>query len=307
MELKWLEDFVSLANTRSFSKSAEQRNVTQPAFSRRIRALENWLGTALVDRSTYPTTLTEAGRSFRDTAEQALVLLHEARDDFRQEASRARATISLSVLHGITLRFLPPWLSEIQKQIGPISTRIDPGNFHDCVQALVEERYDFLLTYANQSVPVLLDPEKYPSIKLADDIFLPVSGTDNRKRPLFKFSTDRAKPTPWLSYASNSYVGRMQDFILSRQKPPLCLSPVCENPMSESLKAMALEGHGVAWLTKSSIDNELAERELAIIGTKAMQMSFDICLYRSIEKTRPQVIQFWSCVESLTQSTGANA
>ena len=40
MELKWLEDFVSLANTSSFSKSAKQRNVTQPAFSRRIRALE---------------------------------------------------------------------------------------------------------------------------------------------------------------------------------------------------------------------------------------------------------------------------
>ena len=31
MELKWLEDFVSLANTGNFSRSAEERNVTQPA------------------------------------------------------------------------------------------------------------------------------------------------------------------------------------------------------------------------------------------------------------------------------------
>ena len=52
MELKWLEDFLSLAETRSFSRSAEQRRVTQPAFSRRIRSLEIWLGTVLLDRST---------------------------------------------------------------------------------------------------------------------------------------------------------------------------------------------------------------------------------------------------------------
>ena len=40
MDTKWLEDFVSLAETRSFSRSAQLRHVTQPAFSRRIQALE---------------------------------------------------------------------------------------------------------------------------------------------------------------------------------------------------------------------------------------------------------------------------
>lgn len=51
METKWLEDFVSLAETRSFSRSAQLRHVTQPAFSRRIQALEAWAGADLVDRS----------------------------------------------------------------------------------------------------------------------------------------------------------------------------------------------------------------------------------------------------------------
>jgi len=40
VELKWLEDFISLARTRNFSRSAEERHVTQSAFSRRIQALE---------------------------------------------------------------------------------------------------------------------------------------------------------------------------------------------------------------------------------------------------------------------------
>jgi len=300
MELKWLEDFVSLANTRNFSKSAKQRNVTQPAFSRRIRALENWLGTSLIDRSTYPTTLTESGRAFRETAEQTLILINQARDEFRAQQGRARATISISVLHGITLTFIPQWLKDVQSALGQISTKIDPGNFHDCVQALVDGDYDLLLTYSNESVPVLLDPQLYPSIKLADETFLPVSATDSRGRPLYRMDSTKPKPVPWLNYGSQSYLGRVEEFILSQQKPRLDLQSVCENPMGESLKAMVLEGYGVAWFTETSIRDELADKRLVAVGSKDLQMSFDICIYRSIQKTRPQLMQFWSCVESLS-------
>ena len=42
MQLKWLEDFVALAQERSFTRAAELRHVTHLAFGRRIRALESW-------------------------------------------------------------------------------------------------------------------------------------------------------------------------------------------------------------------------------------------------------------------------
>ena len=70
METKWLEDFVSLAETNSFSRSAELRHVTQPAFSRRIQSLEAWLGTDLIDRTSYPTRLTHAGEVFFERLER---------------------------------------------------------------------------------------------------------------------------------------------------------------------------------------------------------------------------------------------
>jgi DNA-binding transcriptional LysR family regulator len=75
METKWLEDFVSLAETRSFSRSAQLRHVTQPAFSRRIQSLEAWAGVDLVDRSSYPTTLTPAGETLYAQALE-LSLIH---------------------------------------------------------------------------------------------------------------------------------------------------------------------------------------------------------------------------------------
>ena len=62
LETKWLEDFVALAATRSFSQAAQRRFVTQPAFSRRIRSLEAALGLRLLERTTRRLRLTEAGQ-----------------------------------------------------------------------------------------------------------------------------------------------------------------------------------------------------------------------------------------------------
>ena len=58
MQLKWLEDFVALAQERSFTHAAELRHVTHPAFGRRMRALESWAGTPLIEREAGPVKLT---------------------------------------------------------------------------------------------------------------------------------------------------------------------------------------------------------------------------------------------------------
>lgn len=83
METKWLEDFVSLAETRSFSRSAQLRHVTQPAFSRRIQSLEAWAGADLINRSSYPTRLTPAGEALYAQALELLQFLHNTRDMVR--------------------------------------------------------------------------------------------------------------------------------------------------------------------------------------------------------------------------------
>ena len=94
METKWLEDFVSLAETHSFSRSAQLRHVTQPAFSRRIQALEAWAGLDLVDRSSYPTRLTAAGESLHA---QALDILGVTRALVVAQSSSASIAFRLAV------------------------------------------------------------------------------------------------------------------------------------------------------------------------------------------------------------------
>ena len=99
METKWLEDFVSLAETRSFSRSAQLRHVTQPAFSRRIQSLEAWAGIDLVDRSSYPTRLTAAGETLHGQALEILGALQAARNMMRGHKVAGFDMIEFAVLH----------------------------------------------------------------------------------------------------------------------------------------------------------------------------------------------------------------
>ena len=301
MELKWLEDFIMLANQRSFSRAAKMRFVTQPAFSRRIKALENWLGAPLVDRSTYPTTLTDAGKQFRETAEEMLRVMHEARAEFSKQESRGRATLRFSALHAISLTFFPHWLKSVEGEIGErLMTSLSPGNLHDVVSSLVNGNCDFLLCFTHEAIPLLLDPQKYPGLCLAEETLMLVGPADRRGRPIWDLRLGGAEdPIPLLAYSPDCFFGRVQDHILARPGISGRFQPCYENPMAEALKAMALAGQGVAWLPESAVTQELADGRMIEIGDETYRTRLGVNLFRAADKNRTQVRRLWTCVEAM--------
>lgn len=301
MDLKWLEDFVSLANTGSFSRSAAERNVTQPAFSRRIRALEVWLGTELIDRSTYPTTMTAAGRAFRTTAEEVLTLLGQQRDEFQLERAHTRPALRFAALSTITLTFFPRWLRDIESRLGTLTTRLFSGDMHDCVEALSEGHCDFLLSFSHQAVPIMLDPTQFPSVLVGQDRLLPVVAQSVDRSG---FPGTKGTPVRYMAYSANTYLCRIVEHILKRN-PDHQFETCYENSMAEALKAMVLEGHGLAWLPVSSITQELERKKLVPVGGPAWELSLDIRLYRSANRLPPAAAAVWEhAVLASRQSTG---
>lgn len=88
MELVWLEDFLALADARNFSRAAEARNVTQPAFSRRIRAFENWIGAEMFTRGSRGVSLTAAGEHVLAHAGEIVRRIHDLRREVRALSGR---------------------------------------------------------------------------------------------------------------------------------------------------------------------------------------------------------------------------
>ncbi|MCA8880978.1 MAG: LysR family transcriptional regulator [Rhodobacteraceae bacterium] len=285
MELKWLEDFLSLAETRSFSRSAEDRNVTQPAFSRRIRALEVWLGAVLIDRSSYPIVLTPEGRKFRERAEEIVGLMKLSRAEFR-EADRPSnlPIVAITALHTLCITFLPRWLTDLRVRIGPVATRVLPENFHLCVQALVESGYDFFLTFHHPEVPNPLDSERYPHRVVGRDSLAAVTSP--------AMAAEGADRLPLLQYSRGSFLGLLAAIAQAQEgAPPTYLAHTNESSMAEALKFMAIEGHGVAWLPRSLVAPEIAAGRLAVV---APELPMDIRLYRSAARTRPLLDRVWA-------------
>ena len=160
METKWLEDFVSLAETRSFSRSAQLRHVTQPAFSRRIQSLEAWTGTDLVDRSSYPTRLTPAGETLYDQSLEMLQSLQNTRAMLRGHSSAGQDFIEFAVPHTFAFTFFPAWVRSLQENFGNFKSRLIALNVHDAVMRLVEGSCDLLIAYHHQSQPFQFDSER---------------------------------------------------------------------------------------------------------------------------------------------------
>ena len=113
MNLKQLEAFVRVAETKSFSAAAKMLFLTQPTVSAHIASLERELNTCLLIRNTKGVALSESGKELYAYAEQMLELEQKIRERFgltgRQPGSVLRiaaSTIpSLYLLPDIMARF----------------------------------------------------------------------------------------------------------------------------------------------------------------------------------------------------------
>ena len=292
MDIKWIEDFLSLAQTRNFSRAAEIRSVTQPAFSRRIRALEAWVGADLIDRSTYPLTLTEAGRMFGETARDAMRMLNESRSLLRDQGADA-GMLGISAGHTLSLNFFPLWIDRVQREFGNIRARILPTNVHDSVVSLVEGNCDLLLCYHHPELPIELDADRYESVCLGTEVVMPVSAPDQNGNPKFSLPGDKRKPTPALSFINASFFGRVIHLIRANADQESHLMPIYESDLAELLKTMALAGHGLAWLPESAILRERAEGKLVRAGGDEWTVTLEIRLFRANANQNPVLKALW--------------
>jgi DNA-binding transcriptional LysR family regulator len=262
METKWLEDFISLAETRSFSRSAQLRHVTQPAFSRRIQALEGWAGTDLVDRSSYPTRLTPAGQTLYSQAIEMLQSLQSTRAMLRGHSAAGQDVIEIAVPHTLAFTFFPSWVTSLREHFGPIKSRLIALNVHDAVLRLVEGSCDLLIAYHHPSQPLQLDANKYEMVSLGEETVAPWVKADAEGAPRYRLPGRPGQPLPYLGYAPGAYLGRVVDQLLKESGTAIHLDRVYETDMAEGLKVMALEGHGIAFLPQSAVRKEIKARKL---------------------------------------------
>jgi DNA-binding transcriptional LysR family regulator len=266
------------------------RHVTQPAFSRRIQALEAWTGIDLVDRSSYPTRLTPAGETFHAQALEILGALQATRNMMRSHQAAGQDMIEFAVPHTLAFTFFPHWWMNLKEdlrgRVGELKSRLTALNVHDAVLRLTEGGCDLLIAYHHAAQPLQLSTDRYEMLSLGRETLAPYVKADAEGQPLYRLPGRLGERLPFLSYASGAYMARLVEVILKDAPQPAALDPIYETDMAEGLKAMALEGHGLAFLPVSSVRKELKARRLV---PAAPSGSFELTMEVRIYRERPEV------------------
>ncbi|MDW6025761.1 LysR family transcriptional regulator [Mesorhizobium sp. BAC0120] len=306
MEIKWLEDFVTLAETSSFSRAAEARNVTQSAFSRRIKQLETWVGATLISRATMPAELTPAGRNFLPVARETIRTFYTVRETLRPASEHG--LVHFAALHTLTVTFFPQWLAQLQREGGEIGTSIlpDRGGIEANLAFLSDGEADFFLTYAHKEVPFHLDHELFEFLTIGTDRLIPLAAPHVRSgngvlagRDLLDRALAEKLTIPYLSYGYSSFFGVALGKLLARQ-PGFRQRIIHQNTISAGLKIMALNGAGICWLPESLVEQELASGTLVPITQSAgWSLELDIRLYRSVGNRKRNAEILWSAAQRI--------
>ncbi|MFK7940920.1 MAG: LysR family transcriptional regulator [Roseovarius sp.] len=298
MDIIWLRDFEALVAQKNFSRAAEERNVSQPAFSRRIRALEDDIGVCLINRQTLPLSLTPAGEVFLSQARVMLRTYQETLERCQKVEAAGENVLRFATSESLYLtqykHHIAPLVEECGLDIDLNSTSWGADQF---VSALQQRYCDMILTYWHPSMDFLspLEVSSCDYVTLSRDTFVPVA----RSGTQYDLSADKRRQVPLLSYGSASALRSVQDALLQGQSGHAGVFTVNQNALAISVKAMILEGFGMGWLPRRLCQDELDSGQLSVVD-KGLSAELEIRLYRGTDHSKPTLEKFWAQLQART-------
>lgn len=297
MEIAWLEDFLALAEQMNFSRAAAARHVTQPAFSRRISALERWVGTPLFDRDTHRISLTAAGADFRSVAEETLRRLLQGRQE-ALDAANAASSLRFAATSALALTFFPDWLRRLGPAVSPSAIRLVADSMQGCERIMLQGRAQFLLCHHHPAASTRLNPNDFQSIRLGEDVMVPVSIREAATgMPRYALPGTADAPLPHLAFSEESGMGRIVAASWAQNGCTAHLKPVFSSHVAVVLKTLAVDGRGVAWSPLSLLGEDLAPGgKLVRAGDASWDIPMEIRLYRPKARLNTRAEDFWAQV-----------
>lgn len=279
MDVKLLEDVLALLEAGSLSRAADRRNVTQPAFSRRIRALEEWVGAELIQRRANRVVLhpSLAGNEAEIRAILARLEALRQRIASRQEVSR---TIVFATQHALSASVFPAVFRSFRESHPEISWRLRTVNREECVSLFVRGDVDLLMIYEARGFPPLPFDSSIQRHVWMRDSLIPVVGGKMRDQ-IDKGGQPIGIP-PLIGYPLNSHFGRLLEqtsanrALLARGAPI-----VVESAFTVGILELVRSGAGIGWVPHGICRNALLSGDIVSLGSSLGSIPLDITIFAS--------------------------
>lgn len=248
MRLEWIEDLLAIVRSGSLIRAAEKRYLTQPAFSRRIRSIEEYIGVELVDRSHKPAQLRPTILDQRERLEALAAELHDLVYALRQHERQATNRIVIACQHAITTSIAPRLVKRIDES-AEISVRLRSENRAECFALLMTKQADLALTYCSPQEKLPIGADFLEEMPLGQEMLVPVFSKFHM--PLLRAAMDKGE-APIIAYPADVFFGEILGReTLAQLRSTLAIRERAETALTLAALQLALEGVGAAWVPQS--------------------------------------------------------
>jgi DNA-binding transcriptional LysR family regulator len=275
MDTRQLQAFCAVVEKKSFSQAAEQLGVTQPAVSLQVRALEQRLGQSLLDRSGRRVEPTEAGRRLYRSAQRMLALEEQLLDEVSADDGRLTGTLAIAASTGPGAHLVPLLLCEFQREHPDLHVALSIWDTQTVIDRVVDRQLELGVVGALRRHRSL---EFEPLVR--DEIVLAVPpGHDAAGGTI---SLDELKEETLIVMQEGAGVRQVVEEELRRAGLRLRgIEPKLELGLQESIKSAVAAGYGVAFISRTAIEGELAAGRLAAAQVEGVEPARQIYIVRA--------------------------
>lgn len=295
MNQQSLEDLLAFIELRNITLAAQRRNISQPAYSRRLKALEEGENTMLVDRSGRPSVPTKALSSMKNELEMALLALQKVSKGFARDAEFKRS-ISIASVHSLSTGSLPVAIQKIEHLIDEADIRIHSANQDICFQLLMTEQVSAMLAYEKADQPLQAPLDLVEKTIVTKDQLVPVCSPEFKQK-LDSLIREKQK-IPLISYPSNVFLGRVIHNDVVTRSPHIFSQKFLAGMSSVVITAVST-GLGVAWVPASVIKDEIKNNRLIILQEEGFErIDLIVAMLQLRRKKSQHMNQFWNELSS---------
>lgn len=242
IDLRSLEVFLAVADTKSMTKAAERLGMTQSAVSQQINHIEACTGASLIDRQLRPLGITPAGLVLQKRAAHLLLEAGEAWAEVCSVGKAPLPALRLLVQPSLTRTLVPELVFALMKEIPVMNVCVWSGFAMDHEDALLSRQVDILV-----STNSLYDIDGLERYELMSEPFIILVPSDIKERDVDLHRL--AERLPLVRYSERVPAGRQIEGYLRwiRLKIPRKL----EFDSAETVTAVVAAGKGWAISTPS--------------------------------------------------------
>ena len=196
MNTTQLKYFLSAAKHLSFSETAKEFYMTQPAISHQISDLEQELGTKLFNRTARGVSLTKSGAIFLDDAKRFLDLEYFSRERLRNAQVLKDDHLSIAYLASPCKYFLPKVISDFHRQYPQIEITLKRLDALGAISSLEQETFDIYFSLMED----LKHQKHYHTRKIHEDHYCLICRSNHPCLQSLKIDYEKIATEPFLMF-----------------------------------------------------------------------------------------------------------